>query len=172
MLRPTAEQKRKDATRHPEQVIAAQRSAADLCARIEVVQALGLGYLSLKRSTPTLLPSELQRLRLAMQIRSQLFGVVYVMDEPSAGLHSADAQALQGVLDPPNAAGNTIIVVVHACVWLPAAIGAGYGAERGWCWRQRYCRRYAGWCCAAVWQPCRSLLLAELIRLTMDVPFV
>ena len=48
---------------------------------------LGLGYLSLERSTPTLSPGELQRLRLATQVRSNLFGVVYVLDEPSAGLH-------------------------------------------------------------------------------------
>ena len=51
---------------------------------------LGLGYLALERSTPTLSPGELQRLRLATQVRSNLFGVVYVLDEPSAGLHPAD----------------------------------------------------------------------------------
>jgi excinuclease ABC subunit A len=55
---------------------------------------LGLGYLSLDRSTPTLSPGELQRLRLATQIGSNLFGVVYVLDEPSAGLHPADGEAL------------------------------------------------------------------------------
>ena len=55
---------------------------------------LGLGYLSLERSTPTLSPGELQRLRLATQVRSNLFGVVYVLDEPSAGLHPADTEAL------------------------------------------------------------------------------
>ena len=54
---------------------------------------LGLGYLSLERSTPTLSPGELQRLRLATQVRSNLFGVVYVLDEPSAGLHPADTEA-------------------------------------------------------------------------------
>ena len=55
---------------------------------------LGLGYLSLERSTPTLSPGELQRLRLATQLHSNLFGVIYVLDEPSAGLHPADTQAL------------------------------------------------------------------------------
>jgi excinuclease ABC subunit A len=55
---------------------------------------LGLGYLSLDRLAPTLSPGELQRLRLATQIRSNLFGVVYVLDEPSAGLHPADGEAL------------------------------------------------------------------------------
>ncbi|ATS38163.1 MULTISPECIES: excinuclease ABC subunit UvrA [Xanthomonas] len=118
LLRPAAEAApsngtRKSARQHPEQVIAAQRIAADLRARIAVVQALGLGYLSLERSTPTLSPGELQRLRLATQIRSQLFGVVYVMDEPSAGLHPADAQALLGALDQLKAAGNSVFVVEH-----------------------------------------------------------
>ncbi|WP_115527279.1 MULTISPECIES: excinuclease ABC subunit UvrA [Xanthomonas] len=119
LLRPAADAdvrtqaKKKGATQHPEQVIAAQRIAEDLRARIAVVQALGLGYLSLERSTPTLSPGELQRLRLATQIRSQLFGVVYVMDEPSAGLHPADAQALLGALDELKAAGNSVFVVEH-----------------------------------------------------------
>ncbi|MBV6786901.1 excinuclease ABC subunit UvrA [Xanthomonas campestris pv. uppalii] len=118
LLRPAAEAApskgtRKDARQHPEQAIAARRIAADLRARIAVVQALGLGYLSLERSTPTLSPGELQRLRLATQICSQLFGVVYVMDEPSAGLHPADAQALLGALDQLKAAGNSVFVVEH-----------------------------------------------------------
>ena len=60
---------------------------------------LGLGYLSLERSTPTLSPGELQRLRLATQLHSNLFGVIYVLDEPSAGLHPADTQALLEALD-------------------------------------------------------------------------
>ena len=77
-----------------EKRIAAQRIAHDLIERIETLQSLGLGYLSLDRSTPTLSPGELQRLRLATQIRSNLFGVVYVLDEPSAGLHPADGEAL------------------------------------------------------------------------------
>ena len=63
-------------------------------ARLAVLLDLGLGYLSLERSTPTLSPGELQRLRLATQVRSNLFGVVYVLDEPSAGLHPADTEAL------------------------------------------------------------------------------
>ena len=64
----------------------AQRIAEDLVARLQVLMDLGLGYLTLERSTPTLSPGELQRLRLATQVRSNLFGVVYVLDEPSAGL--------------------------------------------------------------------------------------
>ena len=74
---------------------------------------LGLGYLSLERSTPTLSPGELQRLRLATQVRSNLFGVVYVLDEPSAGLHPADTEALLRALDQLKAAGNSLFVVEH-----------------------------------------------------------
>ena len=98
---------------HPEQALAAQRIAEDLLSRIRVLQDLGLGHLSLARSTPTLSQGELQRLRLGTQIRSQLFGVVYVMDEPSAGLHPADAQALLRALDQLRAAGNSLFVVEH-----------------------------------------------------------
>ena len=74
---------------------------------------LGLGYLSLERSTPTLSPGELQRLRLATQVRSNLFGVVYVLDEPSAGLHPADTEALLRALDRLKASGNSLFVVEH-----------------------------------------------------------
>ena len=87
--------------------------AADLCARIAVLADLGLGYLSLDRTTTTLSPGELQRLRLATQLRSGLFGVVYVLDEPSAGLHPADAEPLMTVLDQLKAAGNSLFVVEH-----------------------------------------------------------
>ena len=79
---------------HPERAIVAQRITEDLVRRIAVMLDLGLGYLSLERSTPTLSPGELQRLRLATQVCSNLFGVVYVLDEPSAGLHPADTEAL------------------------------------------------------------------------------
>jgi excinuclease ABC subunit A len=92
----------------------AQRIAEDLCARLSVLLSLGLGYLSLERSTPTLSPGELQRLRLATQVRSNLFGVVYVLDEPSAGLHPADTEALLEALGELKAAGNSLFVVEHA----------------------------------------------------------
>lgn len=98
---------------HPEKVIVAQRIARDILARVEALTTLGLGYLSLERSTPTLSPGELQRLRLATQIRSQLFGVVYVLDEPSAGLHPSDTLALLGALDELKRAGNSLFVVEH-----------------------------------------------------------
>ncbi|NUP18954.1 MAG: excinuclease ABC subunit UvrA [Streptomyces sp.] len=85
----------------------------DLKSRIAPVVELGLGYLSLDRATPTLSAGELQRLRLATQLRSGLFGVVYVLDEPSAGLHPADTEALLRVLARLKAAGNTVFVVEH-----------------------------------------------------------
>src|SRR3954464_14492282 len=98
---------------HPEKAIVARRIAEDLIGRIGVLLDLGLGYLTLERSTPTLSPGELQRLRLATQVRSNLFGVVYVLDEPSAGLHPADTEALLRALDRLKAAGNSIFVVEH-----------------------------------------------------------
>ncbi|MFD6173569.1 ATP-binding cassette domain-containing protein [Streptomyces coeruleorubidus] len=85
----------------------------DLTSRIAPIVELGLGYLSLDRSTPTLSAGELQRLRLATQLRSGLFGVVYVLDEPSAGLHPADTEALLVVLERLKAAGNSVFVVEH-----------------------------------------------------------
>src|SRR5690349_16690281 len=91
----------------------AVRLCADLVARIEVLLDLGLGYLSLGRRSTTLSPGEAQRLRIATQLRSGLFGVVYVLDEPSAGLHPADAEPLLDVLDRLKAAGNSLFVVEH-----------------------------------------------------------
>ncbi|MGW6686979.1 ABC transporter [Streptomyces sp. NPDC054961] len=92
---------------------AARVLTEDLRSRIGPVTELGLGYLSLDRGAPTLSAGELQRLRLATQLRSGLFGVVYVLDEPSAGLHPADTEALLGVLDRLKEAGNTVFVVEH-----------------------------------------------------------
>ncbi|WP_234411058.1 excinuclease ABC subunit UvrA [Nocardioides terrigena] len=91
----------------------AGRISGDLVARIGVLLDLGLGYLSLGRSSTTLSPGEAQRLRIATQLRSGLFGVVYVLDEPSAGLHPADAEPLLEVLDRLKAAGNSLFVVEH-----------------------------------------------------------
>ncbi len=96
-----------------EKRIAAQRIAQDLRARIATLQSLGLGYLSMERSTPTLSPGELQRLRLATQIRSNLFGVIYVLDEPTAGLHPADGEALLDALAQLKAQGNSLFIVEH-----------------------------------------------------------
>jgi excinuclease ABC subunit A len=99
--------------RHPEKVEVARRIGANICTRLATILDLGLGYLTLERSTPTLSPGELQRLRLATQVRSNLFGVVYVLDEPSAGLHPADTAALLRSLDRLKATGNSLFVVEH-----------------------------------------------------------
>ncbi|MGV3591734.1 MAG: excinuclease ABC subunit A, partial [Gammaproteobacteria bacterium] len=99
--------------RHPEQVIVARRIAEDIVARLDVLLDLGLGHLSLERRTPSLSPGELQRLRLATQVRSNLFGVVYVLDEPSAGLHPADTEALLRAFAALKASGNSLFVVEH-----------------------------------------------------------
>ncbi|MET4589685.1 excinuclease ABC subunit UvrA [Arthrobacter sp. 754] len=85
----------------------------DLLHRVTVLLDLGLGYLALGRATPTLSPGEMQRLRIATQLRSGLFGVIYVLDEPSAGLHPADAEPLLAVLDQLKASGNSVFVVEH-----------------------------------------------------------
>jgi excinuclease ABC subunit A len=96
-----------------EKRLVTQRITEDVTTRLQVLLRLGLGYLSLDRSTPTLSPGELQRLRLATQVRANLFGVVYVLDEPSAGLHPADTEALLETLDALKAAGNSLFVVEH-----------------------------------------------------------
>ena len=108
LLRPVAEPRR--TTGRPRSAV---RICADLVARLEVLLDLGLGYLSLGRGSTTLSPGEAQRLRIATQLRSGLFGVVYVLDEPSAGLHPADAEPLLDVLDRLKAAGNSLFVVEH-----------------------------------------------------------
>ncbi|KAF1028489.1 MAG: UvrABC system protein A [Pseudomonas sp.] len=112
LLRPVAEGQG-DGMLSVEKRLAAQRIAQDLLERVGTLTELGLGYLSLERSTPTLSSGELQRLRLATQLGSQLFGVIYVLDEPSAGLHPADGEALYAALDRLKAAGNSLFVVEH-----------------------------------------------------------
>jgi excinuclease ABC subunit A len=97
----------------PEKALVVRTIVEDMTARLEVLLDLGLGYLTLERSTPTLSPGELQRLRLATQVRSNLFGVVYVLDEPSAGLHPADTEALLRALQRLKDAGNSLFVVEH-----------------------------------------------------------
>ncbi len=113
ILRPYLNRKKKISEDHPEKELVVQRIMEDVLARLEVLLDLGLGYLTPERSTPTLSPGELQRLRLATQVRSNLFGVVYVLDEPSAGLHPADTEALLRALDRLKAAGNSLFVVEH-----------------------------------------------------------
>jgi len=103
----------KQADEHPEKVEVTQRIAQDMVSRLSVMLDLGLSYLSLDRSTPTLSPGELQRLRLATQVRSNLFGVVYVLDEPSAGLHPIDTEALLRAFARLQQSGNSLFVVEH-----------------------------------------------------------
>jgi len=113
LFEPYAKGRKTAGADHPEKAIVMQRIATDLSARLAVLMDLGLGYLALERSTPTLSPGELQRLRLATQVRSNLFGVVYVLDEPSAGLHPNDTEALLRALDGLKASGNSLFVVEH-----------------------------------------------------------
>lgn len=121
---------------HPEKALVLRRIAEDLRRRLAVLLDLGLGYLSVERSTPTLSPGELQRLRLATQVCSSLFGVVYVLDEPSAGLHPADTQALLRALAGLKAAGNSLFVVEHepdvirSADWI-VDVGPGAGEQGG-----------------------------------------
>ncbi len=96
-----------------EKRLAAQRLAGAVMSRLHQLRGLGLGYLTLDRATPTLSAGELQRLRLATQLSSLLFGVVYVLDEPSAGLHPSDTQALYDALDKLRDTGNSVFVVEH-----------------------------------------------------------
>lgn len=115
---------------------AAQRLVADLQERLQPLIDLGLGYLSLARSTPTLSGGELQRVRLATQLSSQLFGVVYVLDEPSAGLHPRDRDALRDILQGLKRSGNSVFVVEHSLDIIAAAdwlvdIGPGAGVDGG-----------------------------------------
>ena len=132
----TAPGRNADAAEHPEKVEATRRIAEDLEARLGVLLDLGLGYLTLERSTPTLSPGELQRLRLATQVRSNLFGVVYVLDEPSAGLHPADTEALLRALDRLKSGGNSLFVVEHEldvichADWI-VDVGPGAGEQGG-----------------------------------------
>lgn len=121
---------------HPEKAIVVQRISRDAAARLDVMLDLGLGYLTLERSTPTLSPGELQRLRLATQVRSNLFGVVYVLDEPSAGLHPDDTKALLRAFARLKAAGNSLFVVEHELDVIRQAdwivdVGPGAGEKGG-----------------------------------------
>ena len=99
---------------HPEQAIVAQRIATDIIGRLSVLLDLGLCYLTLERSTPTLSPGELQRLRLATQVHSNLFGVVYVLDEPSAGMtHEETTELMDDILQIRSLNKNLAIVIVE-----------------------------------------------------------
>jgi excinuclease ABC subunit A len=91
----------------------AGRALAEIAARLDFLLAVGLGYLSLDRSAATLSGGEAQRIRLATQIGSQLRGVLYVLDEPSIGLHARDNDRLISSLEKLRDLGNTVLVVEH-----------------------------------------------------------
>ena len=93
--------------------IIADRLQREVIERLEFLNAVGLGYLSLDRSAATLSGGEGQRIRLATQIGSRLRGVLYVLDEPSIGLHQRDNQRLIMALEALRDLGNTVLVVEH-----------------------------------------------------------
>ncbi|EBO9196116.1 excinuclease ABC subunit UvrA [Salmonella enterica] len=89
------------------------KMTTDICGRLEQLEKLGLGHLSLGRRTTMLSSGELQRIRLATQLISRLFGVLYVLDEPAAGLHPDDVRALIQSLRSLLEAGNSLVIVEH-----------------------------------------------------------
>jgi excinuclease ABC subunit A len=97
----------------PREEILARRILSEISDRLEFLLAVGLGYLSLDRSAASLSSGESQRIRLATQIGSKLRGVLYVLDEPSIGLHPRDNQRLLATLERLRDLGNTVLVVEH-----------------------------------------------------------
>jgi excinuclease ABC subunit A len=91
----------------------AARPLGEIAERLDFLLAVGLGYLSLERSAATLSGGEAQRIRLATQIGSRLRGVLYVLDEPSIGLHARDNDRLLHSLERLRNLGNTVLVVEH-----------------------------------------------------------
>ncbi len=91
----------------------ARKLGGEIINRLEFLNKLGLGYLTLSRASDTLSGGEAQRIRLAGQIASGLAGVIYVLDEPSIGLHQYDSQILIDSLKNLKDLGNTVIVVEH-----------------------------------------------------------
>ncbi len=109
--RPAVDQIRKGLTQRQTDI--AGRALAEIATRLDFLLAVGLGYLSLDRSSATLSGGEAQRIRLATQIGSRLRGVLYVLDEPSIGLHARDNGRLISSLENLRDLGNTVLVVEH-----------------------------------------------------------
>jgi excinuclease ABC subunit A len=108
----------------------------EIRARLGFLKNVGLGYLNLSRSATTLSGGESQRIRLATQIGSSLVGVLYILDEPSIGLHQRDNDRLLATLETLRDIGNTLIVIEHDEDTMRSAdvvvdIGPGAGAEGG-----------------------------------------
>jgi len=118
-----------------EQLIGA-RIVKEIRERLTFLDDVGVGYLQLDRASATLSGGEAQRLRLATQIGSQLVGVLYILDEPSIGLHQRDNDRLIGTLERLRDLGNTVVVVEHdeqmmrSANWL-VDMGPGAGAHGG-----------------------------------------
>jgi excinuclease ABC subunit A len=113
-----------------------ERLVAEILSRLEVLVSLGLGYLTLDRATTTLSSGEAHRLRLATQIGARMQGLLYVLDEPSVGLHQRDNARLIETLVSIRDAGNTVVVVEHDEETIRAAdwvvdLGEGAGTRGG-----------------------------------------
>ena len=118
------------------QAVIAQPIVREICVRLRFLQSVGLQYLTLSRSAATLSGGESQRIRLATQIGSSLMGVVYILDEPSIGLHQRDNDKLLNTLKCLRDLGNTLIVVEHDEDTMRAAdyivdVGPGAGIHGG-----------------------------------------
>ncbi len=97
----------------PREAMIAERLRREVVERLEFLNSVGLSYLSLDRNAASLSGGEGQRIRLATQIGSRLRGVLYVLDEPSIGLHQRDNQRLIEALKSLRDLGNTVLVVEH-----------------------------------------------------------
>jgi excinuclease ABC subunit A len=120
----------------PRQQEIARRVLKEISERLGFLLEVGLDYLTLERATATLAGGEAQRIRLATQIGSKLSGVLYILDEPSIGLHPRDTQRLLATLKVLRDLGNTVIVVEHDPDTIRAAdyivdMGPGAGREGG-----------------------------------------
>jgi len=114
-----------------------RRLASDVRGRLAFLEEVGLDYLTLERTSGTLSGGEAQRIRLATQLGAGLSGVIYVLDEPSIGLHAADTGRLIGALLRLRDLGNTVVVVEHDEEIIRAAdwvidLGPGAGAAGGY----------------------------------------
>ncbi len=120
----------------PRQAEIARRVLKEITERLVFLMEVGLDYLTLNRPTATLAGGEAQRIRLATQIGSKLSGVLYILDEPSIGLHPRDTQRLLATLKVLRDLGNTVIVVEHDPETIRQAdfvvdMGPGAGREGG-----------------------------------------
>ena len=120
----------------PRQEMIAKQILKEIRSRLNFLRDVGLGYLTLSRAAATLSGGEAQRIRLATQIGSSLVGVLYILDEPSIGLHQRDNDRLLRTLKNLRDLGNTLIVVEHDEDTMRAAdflvdIGPGAGANGG-----------------------------------------